>query len=220
MKSKIVSSLLILFLLGGCNVWGQKDIAEMDPSELPDVIAFQDDFTREFMGSLEEVEDGYYLFESKTGGYTMMYPQNAKMDHLFYQRTGDNYEYIQLGENEETNEFNYYVRATYDEGRRAVESETLLNLLSTYVSYEGDYEKIDNTDTTIYFATTEYVTESGKSTTNRFFGTAMSNNSDQSVRFIYNLIDDNEDADNAVDLESIQGSVLEIMKSIEFNSVE
>jgi hypothetical protein len=199
---------------------GQKDISEMDPAELPDVIAFQDDFTREFMSSLDEVEDGYYLFESKTGGYTMMYPENAKMDQLFYESTGDNYEYIQFGENEETNKFNYYVRAAYDEGGRAGEPEILLDLLSTYVNYEGEYEKIDDADVSIYFAATEYVTDSGKSTTNRFFGTVMSNNSDQSVRFIYNVIIDNENVDNAVDLESVERNVLEIMKSIEFNSVE
>src|SRR5690625_1830526 len=139
----------------------------------------------------------------------MMYPENAKMDQLFYESTGDNYEYIQFGENKETNKYNYYMRVTYDEGGRAGEPETLLDLLSTYVNYEGDYEKIDNTDVSIYFAVTEQVTDSGKSTTHRFFGTTMSNNSDQSVRFIYNAIINNENESNAVDLESIQGNVLE-----------
>src|SRR5690625_1462286 len=146
----------------------------------------------------------------------MMYPENAKMDQLFYESTGDSYEYIQFGENEETNKFNYYVRATYDEGGRAGEPETLLDLLSTYVNYEGNYKKIDNTDESIYFATSEYVTDSGKSTTNRFFGIVMSNNSDESVRFIYNVIIDNENVDNTVDLGNIRNEVIKMMQSIEF----
>src|SRR5690625_6772365 len=94
LKSKVVLSVFILFLLGGCNVLGQKDISEMDPAELPDVIAFQDDFTREFMSSLDEVEDGYYLFESKTGGYPMMYQENAKMNQTYYQKYEDTLETI------------------------------------------------------------------------------------------------------------------------------
>src|SRR5699024_5796917 len=94
LKLKIVLSVFILFLLGGCNVLGQKDSSEMDPAEWPDVIAFQDDFTREFMSSLEEVEDGYYLFESKTGGDTMMYPENATMNQTYYQKNKGTFETI------------------------------------------------------------------------------------------------------------------------------
>ena len=58
----------------------------MDPKYLPDVMAFQDDFTREFMASTKKVEDGYYLFESKTGGYTMWYPEDASIDKGAYER--------------------------------------------------------------------------------------------------------------------------------------
>ena len=70
--------------------WGCKDmndeqnLTEIDAQKLPDTVALQDDFTREFIASPEEVEEGYYLFESKTGGYTMWYPKNAKLDQTFY----------------------------------------------------------------------------------------------------------------------------------------
>ena len=136
LKSKVVLSVFILFLLGGCNVLGQKDISEMDPAELPDVIAFQDDFTREFMSSLDEVEDGYYLFESKTGGYTMMYPENAIMDQLYYQMPGEHYEAIQFAEED------YYVRSTYNAGTSANDPNSLQVVLSSHVGYEGDMKKL------------------------------------------------------------------------------
>ncbi|WP_164218653.1 hypothetical protein [Virgibacillus sp. YIM 98842] len=219
LKSKIVLGVFILFLLGGCNVLGQKDISEMDPAELPDVIAFQDDFTREFMSSLEEVEDGYYLFESKTGGYTMMYPENAKMDQLFYESTGDNYEYIQFGENEETNNYTYYVRATYNAGSIASDLRGLQGILAAHTGYEGDYEASEYEDKTIHFATTEYVTQSGESTTNRFLVIVMSNDSDQAVSIRYNVISDNN-KDNNINLNNIKKEVMSIMESIEFKMEE
>lgn len=65
---------------------GNHDIQDADPKDLPDTIAMQDDFTREFMASAEEIEEGYYLFESKTAGYTMLYPVNSKQSKMSYEK--------------------------------------------------------------------------------------------------------------------------------------
>jgi len=217
LKSKVVLSVFILFLLGGCNVLGQKDISEMDPADLPDVIAFQDDFTREFMSSLDEVEEGYYLFESKTDGYTMMYPDNAKMDEIFYEMPGDNYEGIQYGESEETNDYQYGVRATYNEGGRASDFNTLKGVFSARTGYEGDYESIEYDEKSIHFATSEYVDQSGEINSHNFFGIVMSNHSDQAVSMRYNVIND---GNRKIDLNNIEDEVMRILESIEFNSGE
>ncbi|WP_164218664.1 hypothetical protein [Virgibacillus sp. YIM 98842] len=214
MKTKIILSLLVLFLLGGCNVLGQKDIAEMDPADLPDVIAFQDDFTREFMSSLEEVEAGYYLFESKTGGYTMMYPKNAKMNEIYYEMPGEAFEAIQFGEAEDTNEFQYFVRSIYESGSRGEDVDSLLGMLSEDANYNGKYQNIELEDKTIHFATSEYVTKSGESISNLFFALIMSNNSDQTVSIRYHAI--SNDDDKNIDLETIQNEAMKIMESIEF----
>jgi hypothetical protein len=209
----MVLSLLILFLLGGCNIFGQEDISEMDPAELPDVIAFQNDFTREFMSSLEEVEDGYYLFESKTGGYTMMYPENAKMDEIFYEMPGEEFEAIQFGEDENTNELQYFVRSIYESGSRVDDVNSLLGMLSEDTNYHGEYQNIELEDKTIHFATSEYVTKSGESTSNISFALILSNNSDQAVSIRCNVISDD---DNNIDLEAIQNEAMKVMESIEF----
>ncbi|UHA58891.1 hypothetical protein KDJ21_018965 [Metabacillus litoralis] len=61
---------------------------EADTKELPNTAAFQDEFTRSLLDSPEEVKEGYYLFKSKTGGYSMLWPKNAVTDGPpFYQRT-------------------------------------------------------------------------------------------------------------------------------------
>ncbi|WP_164218662.1 hypothetical protein [Virgibacillus sp. YIM 98842] len=220
MKLKIVLSVFILFLLGGCNVLGQKDIAEMDPADLPDVIAFQDDFTREFMSSLEEVEDGYYLFESKTGGYTMMYPQNAKMDQGYFEKSGETFEAIRYGEDESSNDFLYYTTFTFDEGERTEEPENLLKLLSSSVNYDGDYEEMKYNDKTIYFATMQFVTDTGTNSTDRFFGLVKSKTSSQAVSFTYNVITENNDIDYESDLHEASDVVMKLIQSIEFNMNE
>ncbi len=221
MKPKIVFSVFILFLLAGCNVLGQKDISEMDPAELPDVIAFQDDFTREFMSSLEEVEDGYYLFESKTGGYTMMYPENATMNQTYYQKNKDTFETIQFGHSNENAEIPFYVRATYDKNKDTKNTDIYLDLLSSSISYEGEFEQLEYTDKDIYFGTMKHVTEledlSEKSSTYRFFGFIQSKNNDQAVRYTLNVLCDDEEIGCDYDLDSIENGVKKVMESIEFN---
>ncbi|WP_164218655.1 hypothetical protein [Virgibacillus sp. YIM 98842] len=192
---------------------GQKDISEMDPDDLPEVIAFQDDFTREFISSLDEVEDGYFLFESKTGGYTMKYPENARMDQLYYEMPDDKFEDIQFGEGEETNDHEYGVRATYDKGGRSSEFNRLKGVFEARTSYEGNYESIEYDDKTIHFATSEYFDQDGEIISYNFLGIIMSNYSDQSVSMAYMT---DKDSVGDIDLEVIQEKTMKIMESIEF----
>ena len=213
MKIKMLFILMILLIGGGCDTVGRKDISVMDSAELPNVVAFQDDFTREFMASTVEVEEGYYLFKSKTGGYTMLYPENAKMDEIYYEMPGEAFEAIQFGESKETNEFEYYVRAIYNSTLRARSAAELKDVLSSYIEYDGIYEIIEYKDKTIHFATTEYVARNGKGITYRFFAVIMSNDSNQAVSMRYNVM---TDIDDSIDLDFIQDQVMNIMESIDF----
>src|SRR5699024_4196167 len=128
----------IILFIGGCWLMSEKDISEMDTKDLTNVTDFQDDFTREFMKSTEEVDDGYYLFESKTGGYTMWYPEDAVMNKGYFERTKDTYERVSFGTeaNKDKSNIPYSVVATYDHFHKGKESERLLNLLSKYVNYD------------------------------------------------------------------------------------
>src|SRR5690625_3222995 len=142
---------------------------QMDPEELPNVTAFQDEFTREFMFSVEPVEEGYYLFQSKTGGYTMMYPENARINNLNYNNPGETYELVQLAENDEEKDYQYYIRLRYDASSRAERIESLKDLLSSHVNYDGEYDPFEYKDKTIHFASTEHVNKNGENIAYVFF---------------------------------------------------
>src|SRR5690625_5314088 len=99
MKRLILLMFLVLLFMGGCkNVKNNQDLQDADPKDLPDTIAMQDEFTREFMASAEEEEEGYYLFESKTGGYTMFHPINSKQSRTYYEKRHDSFETLHFGE--------------------------------------------------------------------------------------------------------------------------
>src|SRR5690625_1663907 len=104
--------------------------------------------------------------------------------------------------------------------REGKESKRLLNLLSGMVNYDGDYEKYENQDNTIYFATKEKTTKSKKTTWYKFFGLVKSNSSNQSLEYIYNVQCENQPDNCSCDLETIEQKVKEIMKTVEFKDME
>ena len=72
----------IIILLVGC----QKELkpSEMNPNNLPDERAFHEEFTREFLQSVEETRPGYYPFLSKTGRYKMDFPAEGVINKHSY----------------------------------------------------------------------------------------------------------------------------------------
>ena len=65
---------------------------DMDPKDLPQVPAFQDEKTREYMASTKEVEPGYYLLESKLKGFTMLFPEDGEYEAELSSNNGKNIE--------------------------------------------------------------------------------------------------------------------------------
>ncbi|RFA33337.1 hypothetical protein CAI16_15095 [Virgibacillus dokdonensis] len=63
-----------------------KKPSEMNPEDLPDVRAFQDEFTRGFLQSTEETKPGYYPFLSGTGKYEMDFPEGGMISERAYAR--------------------------------------------------------------------------------------------------------------------------------------
>ncbi|GGP14076.1 hypothetical protein [Oceanobacillus neutriphilus] len=192
----------------------EKDISEMDPKDLPDVTAFQDEFTREFMVSTEPVKEGYYLMQSKTEEYTMLYPDDAIINDLEYDVSTSNtgaYEGIKYGE--DSKYYQYFVRMIYNRSERGGDIDRLKNIMKGHTHYDGEYEVMEYEDKTIHYGTTEYVTRSGNTIACIYIGIIQSNNSDQAVSYNYNVTTDYE---NHLDLDEIEEEVLAIMKSVEF----
>ncbi|NBJ71421.1 MULTISPECIES: hypothetical protein [Clostridia] len=90
-KQYIFLLLLLVIFLGGCQMASEKikKPSEMTPQDLPDVRAFQDEFTRGFLQSTEETKPGYYPFLSGTGKYKMDFPQGGMIN----ERGADDKEY-------------------------------------------------------------------------------------------------------------------------------
>ena len=53
----------------------------INESRYPNVPAFDDHFTRKFLNKDKKVASGFYEFKSKTGQYTMWFPENYQLLH-------------------------------------------------------------------------------------------------------------------------------------------
>ncbi|MDQ0805319.1 hypothetical protein [Priestia megaterium] len=74
-RTKIVSAVIAgaAILIGG--IW------MINETRYPNVPAFNDHFTREFLEKDKKVDDGFYEFKSKTGQYTMWFPEEYQLIH-------------------------------------------------------------------------------------------------------------------------------------------
>ncbi|MFP7478299.1 hypothetical protein [Terribacillus saccharophilus] len=61
-----------------------KSSSTNEANKFPEVTAFQDEFTREFLESTEPTKEGYYAFLSKTGAYRMDFPEDMKINDKSY----------------------------------------------------------------------------------------------------------------------------------------
>ncbi|MBU8854098.1 hypothetical protein BGM24_19145 [Bacillus sp. FJAT-26377] len=61
----------VAILIGG--IW------MINESRYPNVPAFDDHFTRKFLNKDKKVGDGFYEFKSKTGQYTMWFPEGYRL---------------------------------------------------------------------------------------------------------------------------------------------
>jgi len=217
MRLFIFSCAIFLLFLVGCDV-SETDITKIDPEKLPDLPAFQDDFTREFMGSTDEIEEGFYLFQSKTGKYTMMYPGNAKMQKTFYGFTGENYEKLRYaGGDEEVTGATYTVDLSFKHNKDTIRLDTHLSVVSKGIRYEGDFEKIDTDDTEIYFAKNTLPEDRKTIGTYNFFGVVKSKESNKTLNYIYMVYCEERSEDGCgYDTEAIEAHVKKLMKSVTF----
>ncbi|MDL4842640.1 hypothetical protein [Aquibacillus rhizosphaerae] len=188
----------------------------MEEAQLPETKAFQDEFTREFMDSSEEVKDGYYLFRSKTDRYTMLFPENAEVSRMFYERNKDFFESLSFVDysKEENYNFKYDVNfTTY--GEEALDNS--LEILSEKIGYSGEFQKIEGENTLIYFAENEEIVEGNgnKWTVYGFYSYIILNGEDVGIEYIYSAHCYDEETCN-IDPEIEEDKALTLMKSIHF----
>ncbi|MFC1286538.1 lipoprotein YvcA [Bacillus paralicheniformis] len=163
-KMMILCFSIILIFTGGCSMNdsqngknGNQEEAvkpkDMNPKDLPQVPAFQDEKTREYMASTKEVEPGYYLLESKLKGFTMMFPEDGKYLSRRSSLKGKNKESIGFGSYDQATNILFDGHLTYHSGASyANERETMLDIVRGKNGYKGEFEEKTSDDKVIYFA--------------------------------------------------------------------
>src|SRR5690625_5209235 len=127
----------------------------METGDLPEVRAFQDDFTRSFLHSTEETRPGYYPFLSGTEAFKLDFPAEGKLGEKSYNIREKNYEAIMIGVGSPESEITHIIRITYyDHLEEDVHKDSRLGQLQSSVEEEMDFERIEE-ENEIYFRSEE-----------------------------------------------------------------
>ncbi|MEG7379343.1 lipoprotein YvcA [Bacillus subtilis] len=227
---------LLLALTGGCSMNDNEKNStidnkteavkpkDMDPKDLPQVPAFQDEKTREYMVSTKEEEPGYYLLESKLKGFRMLFP-------------GDG-EYVpdlsSTGENEETIVFDSLNKKTniqYDgqldyhrEKSFANDKDTMLDIVCGRNSYKGKFEERELSDKIVYSAQKKSVFDDGDGKNHfsyRFFGYVKSTKEDDlGIEYSFRFACYSDEGACSLNKDKARKKVQKIIGSITFLKVK
>ncbi|WHZ57784.1 hypothetical protein [Metabacillus hrfriensis] len=211
---KIIQLSLVLMLIftGGCGMSKEKENGKIDASSMADTEAFKDEFTREFLTSNEEVEEGYYTFQSKTKGYTMLFPENAKISSGDYEQIENTYEALSFSENLNEENITYFISTNFEESSHAGNISLNTKILSRVSGYDGEYSKYELNDKTIYFGEKQNNDKGFYS----YIAYIKSNNTDKGIRFIYNGRCLDRDQSCELSPSNIRGKIKKITDSIKF----
>ncbi len=123
----------------------------------PNAPAFDDHFTRKFLNKDKKVDDGFYEFKSKTGQYTMWFPEEYQLLHeneQQYVRDGNFYERWRAssikkykGENQINN-----IQATFSEARKQENEEfSAESLFQETALMSINLKKLETDEVRIYY---------------------------------------------------------------------
>ncbi|MFN2746460.1 lipoprotein YvcA [Bacillus sp. z60-18] len=181
---------IILAFTGGCSMSdsqknGNQEEAvkpkDMDPKDLPQVPAFQDERTREYMASTKEMEPGYYLLESKLKGFTMLFPEEAEFVPNLSSQDDNEETLIFESYNKKTN-IQYDFQLDYHRNKSfASNSKTMLEIVKGNNNYKGNFEKKEMDGKLIYSANKKKVFDNSNRKYNysyRYFGYIKSTKED------------------------------------------
>jgi len=198
----------------------------INESRYPNAPAFDDHFTREFLNKDKKVDDGFYEFKSKTGQYTMWFPEEYQVLHKYredYTRNGESYEnwsasYTKLYKN---NKLMYSINAKFSENDTESESIYMESLFKEQLDVKKP-EKLETSNTRIYYdyaytyfrGTNQHIVhDSKKHTPNIYVAYVADKESDKVIELIYDSVGENAES-NQMDRKTW---FLTMLKSINFS---
>lgn len=183
----------------------EKDNVNKDIEELPDVTAFQDEFTREFMTSTIEISDGYYELTSKTNGYTLPFPGDVYIDQMHYEKAKEHFESIKFeGKSEKHTGESYTGYVMYENPTKPDDLVVKLSSVKNALKYDGEFQEEKLDKITHHYAQQKYVLSDKESSVFYFFGVVESNSSNQYISYRYAVRCPDEEKGCDYDLEAIE----------------
>ncbi|MCY8472124.1 lipoprotein YvcA [Bacillus halotolerans] len=228
---------LLLALTGGCSMNDNEKNSknnenkteavkpkDMDPKDLPQVPAFQDEKTREYMVSTKEEEPGYYLLESKLKGFRMLFPADGEYVPDM-SSTGDNEETIVFDSFNKKTHIQYDGQLDYHQDKSfANDKDTMLDIVSGRNGYKGKYEERELSDKIVYSAQKKSVFDDvdGKSNYSyRFFGYVKSTKKDYlGIEYSFRFACYKDEEPCSLKKEEARQKVQKIIDSITFLKVK
>ncbi|MTH55077.1 hypothetical protein GKZ89_16860 [Bacillus mangrovi] len=196
---KILFIFIVVFISGGCSLSPETETSAAE------------EFTKSYLSSEKTAEDGYDLFESKTGGYTMLFPEDAVVsEHFGNEKRNDAFESIMYGYR--LNGASVSTRITYENKPGTRDIQEKQRLLSVSAGYDGAYEVIQSKGKTIYFAEKRTVLKNSNG--HVYLGFIKASDSGQAVEFTLNARCKRDDQSCQPPLKN---TALKLMKSVQFN---
>jgi len=193
----VLTFIAITIVLAGCqmsneNLSGQTEgeqeelkPADMDEKDLPDVRAFQDEFTREFLQSTEETRPGYYPFLSGTGAYEMDFPEEGEIGEKSYNIKDKSYEAIMISEGNEDSKVPHNITITYYNHLEQIHKDSRLGKIQSEVGETLDFEEIEKDNETFYISPFQYDKETSKDDVYGYAALILNNKNLGGVQIVY-----------------------------------
>ncbi|AIF42807.1 hypothetical protein [Virgibacillus sp. SK37] len=202
--------LFFVMLLIGCQEDKEQRVkpSEMHVEDLPDVRAFEDEFTREFLQSTEETREGYYSFMSGTKAYKMDFPAGGIVGKKGYSKKEQEFESYLVGV-DEGNGFEASIKIDYYSKKGTTSAE--LGMLSKQFKQKLNFKSYDKNDNTISLA-------NFKEDKNNFGTVALldDKNTKRGLSLIYETECVGSDEDCEIKKKAMQSKIEKWINSIKF----
>ncbi|MGD6793963.1 hypothetical protein [Metabacillus indicus] len=206
--------IILLAFTGGCGLSSGSESEKMNQESIPDTEAFQDEFTREFMKSNKETEEGFYTFESRTEAYSMLFPVNAIIPDVEYEVKGDSFEAFSIGEDKEEENYSYYIKVIFEDEKSTNNISSKLNVLSDMAGYTGEYRIESGKEYDVYYAAKEEMSYGKKTVTHLAY--IEDTGTDKAISLNFNGGCTDEEKPCELDSKNRNESFLKIVKSLIF----
>ncbi|WP_026906796.1 hypothetical protein [Paucisalibacillus globulus] len=222
LQISIIVLVIIIFAVGGTFV--------VDRMNTPTTPAFLNDFTAEFLVKDAETPDGFHLFESGTGKYTILFPEEYVIAESSYYRKkasgsgSPDTENVYLSkdgvspkENRMIQSFNLFLNP---DGNSVIDARLDGIRSKLGAPEDSDFTKKELEDKTIYYLEyiDEYETEDGgKNTYDYLYGYIVDNNSKQALHVEQkNVCMDSDTRECPINFVEEHKMGLKMMESVDF----